>query len=115
MIDCGWQGGSQYKLFDSLRRMKVTLTVEFKSQNIILKSLAHLEPVVNSNIFFPIKVGQDDLQLVISLAGQSVEVFKAKPALSLKMIRPGFIFFETINYLPLAENPSLYSAKVLSK
>ena len=42
MIDCGWQGGSQYKLFDSLHRMTVTLRVEFKSQNIILKSMAHL-------------------------------------------------------------------------
>ena len=54
-------------------------------------SLSHLELVINSNILLPVKVGHGDLQLVISLAGQSVEVFKAKPALSLKMIRPGFI------------------------
>ena len=51
-----------------------------------LISLSHLEPVVNSNILLPVKVGHCDLQLVISLAGQSVEVVKAKPALSLKII-----------------------------
>ena len=50
-------------------------------------SLSHLEPVVNSVIFPPVKVGHGDLQLVISLAGQSVEVVKAKPALSLKNIQ----------------------------
>ena len=60
--------------------------------------LSHLELVVNSVILLPIKVGHGDLQLVISLAGQSVEVVQAKPALSLQMKRPGFIFFETINY-----------------
>ena len=37
-------------------------------------------------VLLPVKVGQGDLQLVISLAGQSVEVVKAKPALSLKNI-----------------------------
>ena len=49
-------------------------------------SLSHLEPVVYSVILLPIKVGHDDLQLVISLAGQSVEVVKAKPAFSLIII-----------------------------
>ena len=49
-------------------------------------SLSHLELVINSKILLPVKVGHGDLQLVISLAGQSVEVFKAKPALSLKII-----------------------------
>ena len=45
-------------------------------------SLSHLELVVNSNILLPVKVGQDDLQLVIALAGQTVDPLKAKPALS---------------------------------
>ena len=48
--------------------------------------LAHLELVVNSNILLSVKVCHGDLQLVISLAGQSVEILKAKPALSLKII-----------------------------
>ena len=52
-----------------------------------LNRLSHLELVINSNILLPVKVGQDDLQLVISLAGQTVDPLKAKPALSLKMIR----------------------------
>ena len=50
MIDCGWQGGSQYKLFVSLCRMKVTLRVEFKSQNVILKSLAHLHKIRSCSV-----------------------------------------------------------------
>ena len=50
-------------------------------------SLPHLELVVNSNILLPIKVGHRDLQLVISLAGLTVELVKANPALSLKIIR----------------------------
>ena len=50
-------------------------------------SLSHLEPVINSMILLSVKVGHGDLQLVISLAGQAVEVVKAKPALSLKNIR----------------------------
>ena len=48
--------------------------------------LSHLELVVNSNILLSVKVCHGDLQLVISLAGQSVEILKAKPALSLKII-----------------------------
>ena len=46
----------------------------------------YLELVINSKILLPVKVGHGDLQLVILLAGQSVEVFKAKPTLSLKMV-----------------------------
>ena len=49
--------------------------------------MSHLELVINSKILLPVKIGHDDLQLVISLASQSVEVVKAKPALSLKMIQ----------------------------
>ena len=45
-------------------------------------SLPHLKLVVNSMILLPVKVGQDDLQLVISSAGQAVELVQAKPALS---------------------------------
>ena len=52
-----------------------------------LNSLAHLELIINRNIFLPVKVSQGDLQLVRLLAGQSVEVVKAKPTLSLKIIR----------------------------
>ena len=48
----------------------------------VLNSLTHLELVVDSNILLPVKVSHGDLQLVILLAGQSVEVVKAKPALS---------------------------------
>ena len=47
-----------------------------------LNSLPHLELVVNSIILLSVKVGQDDLQLVIALAGQTVDPLKAKPALS---------------------------------
>ena len=49
--------------------------------------LQDLELVVNRNVLLPVKVGHDDLQRVISLAGQTVDPLKAKPALSLKMIR----------------------------
>ena len=47
-----------------------------------LNSLAHPELIINRKILLPVKVGHDDLQLVRLLAGQSVEVVKAKPALS---------------------------------
>ena len=47
----------------------------------------YLELVIHSKILLPVKVSHGDLQLVISLAGQSVEVVKAKPALSLKNIQ----------------------------
>ena len=47
-----------------------------------LNSLAHLELIINRKILLPVKVSHDDLQLVRLLAGQSVEVVKAKPALS---------------------------------
>ena len=56
-------------------------------------SLSHLELVVNSNILLPIKVGHGDLQLVILLAGQSVEVLKAKPTLSLKLVKDVILLF----------------------
>ena len=42
----------------------------------------HLELVVNSNILLSVKVYHGDLQLVISLAGQTVELVKANPALA---------------------------------
>ena len=44
--------------------------------------LQDLELVVNRNVLLPVKVGHDDLQLVISLAGQTVDPLKAQPALS---------------------------------
>ena len=46
----------------------------------------YLELVIHSKILLPVKVSHGDLQLIIFLAGQSVEVFKAKPTLSLKMV-----------------------------
>ena len=52
----------------------------------LLKSLSHPKPVVNSMILLPVKLGQDDLQLVIFLAGHSVDQVKAKPTLSLKKV-----------------------------
>ena len=99
-----------------------------------LNSLSHLELVVNSNVLLPVKVGHDDLQLVILLAGQFVDLLKAKPALSWKgtlsvteemgqkeeekdsacsilVVGWSDCYFNK----PLAENPSLYSSKALSK
>ena len=49
-----------------------------------LKSLAHLELVVNCNIIFPVKVGHGDIQRVIFFTGQTVESPKPKPDLSPK-------------------------------
>ena len=72
-----------------------------------LNSLAHLELIINRNILLPVKVGHDDLQLVRLLAGQAVEVVKAKPALSLKNIE---LIKYLLLYTPLAANPSWYSA-----
>ena len=52
-----------------------------------MNSLSHLELVVNRNVLLPVKVGQSDLQLVRVMDGQTVHPLKAKPALSLKIIR----------------------------
>ena len=59
-----------------------TSLIKKTSGSIQLNSLSHLELVVNSKILLPVKVSHGDLQLVILLAGQSVQVVKAKPALS---------------------------------
>ena len=79
-----------------------------------LNSLSHLELVVNSNILLPVKVSHDNLQLVISLAGQSVEVVKAKPALSLKMIYDELVAVKTNRWLripPCTQQRSCQSSR----
>ena len=79
-----------------------------------LNRLSHLELVINSNIFLLVKVSHGDLQLVGLVAGQAVELLKAKPALSLIIITVRLSIDYCFN-LPLAEKPLSYSAQVLSK
>ena len=79
-----------------------------------LNRLSHLELVINSNIFLLVKVGHGDLQLVGLVAGQAVELLKAKPALSLIIITVRLSIDHCFN-TPLAEKPLSYSAQVLSK
>ena len=81
-------------------KSSISKTINLKGQLGLkqLNSLSHLELVINSDILLPVPVGHGDLQLVISLAGQTVEVVKAKPALSLMILLESELIVVSTNH-----------------